>query len=104
MICDVEGHEERLLNLNAVPALAHAHVLVELHEFVHRGITERIIQRFELTHDTQHIWQEPRSRRDFPYRSFGTWLMSARHLDWAVSEWRPERMSWLWMKPKVRRT
>lgn len=88
VICDVEGNEQTLLNLDALPALAHAHLLVEVHEFIHRGITDRILQRFGLTHDIQHIWQEPRSPRDFPYRTLGTWLMSARHLDWAVSEWR----------------
>lgn len=104
VICDVEGNEEALLDLDALPALAHAYLLVEVHEFIHRGITERIIQRFALTHDIQHIWQESRSRRDFPYCTPGTWLMSARHLAWAVSEWRPERMAWLWMEPKVRRT
>jgi hypothetical protein len=28
-------------------------------------------------------------------------VFPARYVDWAVSEWRPVRMSWLWMKPKA---
>jgi hypothetical protein len=100
IICDAEGHEEVLLNVDVVPALARAHLLVEMHEFVQRGITNEIVARFTSTHRVRHIWQEPRSRGDFPYRGLGTLLVSARYLDWAVSEWRPERMSWLWMEPK----
>jgi hypothetical protein len=100
VICDVEGDENELLNSVAIPTLAHAHVLVETHDFVLRGITESLIQRFSPTHDIQRIWQQPRHRADMPYRAIGTTLLPRRYLDWAVSEWRPERMSWLWMQPR----
>ena len=33
-------------------------------------------------------------------RTLGTMALPVSYLDWAVSEWRPERMSWLWMTPK----
>jgi hypothetical protein len=28
-----------------------------------------------------------------------TGLLPRSYLNWAVSEWRPTRMSWLWMRP-----
>ena len=100
MVCDVEGYEEKLLDPVAVPALKGAAILVELHDFLVPGITETLQQRFAATHHIQHVWQEPRSRAEFPWRTLGTMLLPSSYLDWAVSEWRPVRMTWLWMVPK----
>jgi len=100
VVCDVEGYEDVLLVPEKIPALARAHLLVEMHDFCCPGITERITARFAATHRIERIWQEPRTRADLPYRTPGMALLPGRYLDWAVSEWRPERMSWLWMEPK----
>lgn len=100
VVCDVEGAELQLLDPNAAPALRNAAILVELHEFVVRGITDEITQRFVATHQIEHVWQQPRSRTEFPWRTLGTSLLPKSYLDWAVSEWRPEQMAWLWMQPK----
>ena len=100
IVCDVEGYEDQLLDPALVPALSRATILVELHEFVIPGITDKIRRRFADSHVIEHIWQEARSRTDFPWRTIGTSLLPSSYLDWAVSEWRPERMSWFWMVPK----
>lgn len=100
VICDVEGYEDVLLRPDEVPALRSAHLLVEMHDFVTPGITEDITKRFTHSHQISRIWQEPRQRDEFPYRTFVTALLPGRYLDWAVGEWRPERMSWLWMEPR----
>ena len=99
VICDVEGYEDKLLDPQAVPALARAVILVELHDFLIPGITEALKKRFGATHDLKHIWQQPRSRSQFPWRTLGTALLPKSYLDWSVSEWRPVRMAWLWMEP-----
>jgi hypothetical protein len=101
VICDVEGDEEALLDLEDVPEFRDATVLVETHEFVRRGITDELCRRFAASHAIQRVWQEPRSRAEFPWRTLGTRLLPVSYLDWAVSEWRPEPMSWLWMTPKA---
>jgi FkbM family methyltransferase len=100
VVCDVEGYEEVLLVPEKIPALASATLLVETHEFIRRGITECITKRFTDTHDIECIWQEPRYRSDFPFSSWVTCVLPKSYLNIAVSEWRPERMCWLWMKPK----
>ena len=100
VVCDVEGYEDVLLRPDKIPALARATLLVEMHDFCCPGVTERVTARFAPTHHVERIWQEPRSRADFPFTSWGTKLFPKRYLDWAVSEWRPERMSWLWLTPK----
>ncbi|WP_294232905.1 hypothetical protein [Prosthecobacter sp.] len=99
VVCDVEGYEEKLLDPVAVPALKRVPILVELHDFIIPQITEVLSERFGGTHHITHIWQEPRARADFPWRSLGTSLLPGRYLDWSVSEWRPVRMAWFWMEP-----
>jgi hypothetical protein len=91
----------RSFDLTRVAGLRSAAVLVETHEFVRRGITEELRRRFACSHDIELIWQEPRTTAEFPWQTLGTRLLPVRYLDWAVSEWRPEPMSWLWMTPKA---
>ena len=100
VVCDVEGDEEKLLDPAAVPGLRRSSILVELHDFLVPNITQTLFQRFEATHHIEHIWQESRSRDEFPWRTLGTTLLPGSYLDWSVSEWRPVRMAWLWMTPK----
>lgn len=100
VVCDVEGYEEKLLDPVTVPALRQAAILVELHDFLVPDITQTLMQRFEATHRIEQVWQQPRSRDEFPWRTLGTALLPGSYLDWSVSEWRPVRMAWLWMTPK----
>ncbi len=100
VICDVEGYEAVLLDPTAVPSLRRASILVELHEFVERGITEKIRERFVATHNITHTWQQNRTIADFPFKDFYTEWLPESYFRWAVGESRPERMSWFWMEPK----
>ena len=99
VICDVEGDEEHLLDPVVVPELKSATILAEMHDFIRPGITEEIQRRFAATHQSEQIWQQPRTRRDFPFQTIGTALLPRSYLDWSVSEWRPVRMSWLRLEP-----
>lgn len=99
VICDVEGYEAKLLDPQYAAQLARATILVELHDFIIPGITEELKRRFETTHRIKHISQQPRSRSQFPWRTFGTMLLPKSYLDWSVSEWRPVQMAWMWMEP-----
>jgi hypothetical protein len=102
VVCDVEGYEAALLDPITVPSLRRATILVELHEFICSGITGILQARFDSTHHIRHVPQQPRSREQFPWRTFGTLLLPKSYLDWVVSEWRPVPMSWLWMEPRSR--
>jgi hypothetical protein len=99
VICDAEGYEAVLIDPSAVPSLRGASILVELHEFVEKGISEKIRERFVTTHKITHIWQQERTLADYPFSDFYTRLLPQSYLRWAVSESRPERMSWFWMEP-----
>ena len=99
VVCDVEGYELVLLDPGAVPALRGTHILVELHDFVHQGLSETIEQRFAPTHRVTRIWQEERESSEFPYATTYTRLLPKTYLNRTVTERRPERMSWFWMEP-----
>src|SRR5262249_24805293 len=81
-IIDVEGGEETLLSPSIVPTLHRASILVEVHEFVHLGITERLVNRFHTSHDIKEIWQEPRNGIEFPWTTLYTRLVPKAYLDW----------------------
>ena len=99
VICDAEGAEAYLLDPLRVPALVSMHILVELHDCVLGGVSDVMHSRFQATHEIERIWQEDRSSSDFPYRSFYTRCFPS-YMEIAVSEGRPCRMSWYWMRPK----
>ncbi len=98
VVCDVEGYEQTLLNPTAVPALSGADILVELHEFVVRGVGAELEKRFQATHRVTVIQAEERQESEFPFHNLYTRLLPRSYREWSVSEWRPEQMSWLWME------
>jgi hypothetical protein len=97
VICDVEGFEEDLLDPSAVPALQHADLLVELHEFARPGISPKIRERFATTHRITEIHARQRTRDDWPP---GVELDPSLRLI-AMHEGRPEGMSWFWMEAQT---
>jgi len=102
LICDVEGYESVLLDPALVPQLAQVHILVELHELRHHGITELLRSRFEGSHQIELIREEPRSAEEYPFRTFYTRLLPDRFLLNSISEWRSEQQSWFWMRPRCK--
>lgn len=102
LIMDVEGYEEVLLDPVAVPALRSITFLCELHEFAVSGISQIIAERFAATHTLELIWAEARSSADFPWSTLITRMLPSRYTEGAVSEMRPEKMSWYFAKPIAR--
>jgi hypothetical protein len=100
VICDVEGFEATLLDPDRVPSLAHAPLLVEIHETLRPGVGQVIRTRFEITHQIEEIRQAERQIADFPFRTLYTRLLPERSLLDLLSEWRPQGMTWLWMRPR----
>ncbi len=101
IIMDVEGAEDGLLDPDRIPHLKAQEIIVEMHDFIIPGITERITCRFARSHLIERIDQVPRSVADMPFTSALLRIVPARYIEWAVSEHRPVRMHWLHMMPRV---
>lgn len=95
VICDCEGYEQTLLDPSAVPPLKQATILVETHDMLVPGVTEKLIERFKPTHTITRIDAEPRVAGDFPLVSD---LEDSRKVQF-MNEYRPPGMKWLYMTP-----
>ena len=98
VIMDVEGYEAFLLD----PARGvSTYVLAEMHDCVIGGMTVAVVARMEATHDITKIVAESHSTADIACRDSLLVVLPQKGRMLAVSEERPERMTWLWMKPKT---
>ncbi len=82
-----------------MPKLRKISILAEMHEFIWPGITGRIKAQFKPTHIVEEIWEKECDAK-FPYPTLRTRLLPGRYTRRAFDEERPERMNWLWMKPR----
>jgi protein-L-isoaspartate O-methyltransferase len=97
VLMDAEGAEDALLDPARWPALRDMNLIVETHNMYAPGVTDRLTERFEQSHDIENIEQTPRimARPD--------WLKKLSHLDQllAIWEWRAGPTPWLVMRPKA---
>ncbi len=102
VFCDIEGMEDELLDPNVAPALLGLDIIVESHECLQPGITQKLLSRFGHSH-TIEVVEDNGARRldDLP-----NWFMELSHLDQLLAtwEWRAGPTPWLIMnaKSKVR--
>jgi hypothetical protein len=92
LICDVEGAEMELLDPQAVPNLAKADILVELHDG-HRAFGSRHIRQRFLDRRIEEFIRRSRRIEDFPTG------IQLDEKDKLVAMWenRPLRQNWFWM-------
>jgi len=101
LICDCEGAEDGLLDPDRVEPLRRTLILVETHDGmvtssgVLEGVTRRLQERFQPTHDVEVISSRARTLDDLP---FGCDLTGDEAAE-AMNEGRP-RAEWLFMKPR----
>lgn len=95
IICDIEGAEEALLDPARAPGLSAADILVECHDVMHPGLTDRLAARFSASHDVTRI-----NRQLAPI--LPDWMESWSDLDRLIAlwEWRAGPTPWLWMTRK----
>lgn len=97
VICDCDGPEGDLLDPGAVPQLRTARILVETHDLIVAGTTERLLAALGPTHDIERISSEPRYVDDFPETDFMP--LVTRQL--AISEFRSGPQEWLVCVPRT---
>jgi hypothetical protein len=66
VICDVEGAEDQLLVPSRFPTLLEVDILVEVHDHLCPNVSQRLRERFSLTHSIETILSRPREQADFP--------------------------------------
>jgi hypothetical protein len=94
VVMDCEGAEVDVLDLSRIPSLKNATVLVETHDCLRPGITEKISQGFDNTHKIELILQGTKNLYIDPIHDF-------TDVDKMIlnCENRPSTMGWLYMNP-----
>lgn len=93
LICDCEGYEDALLRPDLAPHLARTTVLVEMHDHLVPGVSQRVTQRFSATHDVTSVNTAARAPASF--------FEKLTPEDAAViSEGRPADQQWLYLTPR----
>ncbi len=100
VFCDIEGAEDELLDPSLAPALKELDIIVESHECIRAGITQRLISRFEATHDIQLVEDYGMRRLEEP----PPWFAQMSHLDQLLAtwEWRSGPTPWLVMNARMK--
>lgn len=92
VISDCEGFEDELFDARIVGRLRRADLIVETHDHLSRGVTERLIDRFSASHRIDRVHAQPRV--DLP-ASAG--FLDAAQAQLAMDERRPAAQAWLLM-------
>lgn len=98
VMMDVEGFEDVLLDPVSIPALKKSHILVESHDCYVPGMSEKIVERFNKTHQIEKITSRLRNISDIePVSGFMKFYAKYNILGW--TEERPFEMNWFFMRP-----
>lgn len=97
VICDIEGAEDGLLDPVAAPGLLKADILVECHDSITTGISDRLAARFAASHKVTRI------DRKLDDSGLPAWMEELSDLDRLIAlwEWRSGPTPWLWMETRA---
>ena len=96
LICDIEGDEQKLLDIDNYPEFKEIDLLVESHECIVQGITDELINRFSDSHKISLIYDDGQRIINRPPK----WFLKLAHLDQLLStwEWRSGATPWIFMQ------
>lgn len=101
LFVDIDGGEIPLLEPACVPALAHAYLLVELHDIIIPGCMETLRRRFEPTHNIEHYVTQERTAESFPIRSLASNALTRPLAVMAMGEQRGGVQDWFLLSPQA---
>lgn len=99
VICDCEGAEAELIDLERIPWLASVPLLIEVHESFAPGLGASLRERLAATHAIEEIEPARRYLEDFPM-FWGVPGISLSQSESLMSELRPWRTPWLFAMPR----
>jgi hypothetical protein len=95
VLSDCEGYEIVLIDPEAIPQLAHAAMVIELHDEASPGVYQTLLNRMSATHDCVRIDNQPRCASAFRELS----IFSDADADRLLREVRPGGNNWLVVMP-----
>ena len=100
VLVDIEGGEASLLDLNLVPGLTRAELLIELHEMFVPGVTDLLQQRFAKTHSQNLIFNDG-TPCALDLDALGLSGCAPDEIVEMIDEGREAKMAWLHLTPNA---
>jgi hypothetical protein len=102
LICDVDGFELALLNINLNSHLSHTTMIIECHNHCYSSMEKDLMERFSETHDIISIpVRKCVDYSDYPNPNFWYKILPKKYKDFPIRETeRAVEDSWLYLKPK----
>jgi tRNA G46 methylase TrmB len=94
LICDIEGGEEELLDLDRVIKLKNVDIILEVHDCFVPGLTQEIISRFYKTHQIVNIVNYSTLVNKYEFLT----NLPLEVQNYMTDEFRPEMMNFLYLK------
>ncbi len=91
IICDIEGGEKSLLDMEAAKTLQYSDLIVETHDCVEEGITQTLVERFLDTHKIEIVYDHPVQLQEYKILQDA----SQQDREFIINEHRPKGMCWL---------
>ena len=101
ILCDVEGFEYALLDIEKIPELASATMIIECHHHVWDEMEPALIDRFSKTHSYQSFKANINANpKDYPFGNFYYYILPRKYKNFPILDQRAPETTWLYLKPK----
>ena len=101
VLCDVEGFEYALLDIEKIPELASATMIIECHHHVWDEMEPALIDRFSKTHSYQSFKANINANpKDYPFGNFYYYILPRKYKNFPILDQRAPETTWLYLKPK----
>lgn len=98
VVIDCDGCEDAIFPVETVAALSRTAVIIETHDTVVPGVTDRLLDRFRASHEAEVVEAEPRWISEFPELEELTGV-SYVDRELGITEFRPSQR-WLVLTPR----
>jgi hypothetical protein len=101
ILCDVEGFEYALLDIEKIPELATATMIIECHHHVWDRMEPALIDRFSKTHSSESFKANINGNpKDYPFGNFYYYILPRKYKNFPILDQRAPETTWLYLKPK----
>ena len=100
ILCDVEGYEHALLDMQKLPLLKFSTMVIECHNHVWEEMESSLAKRFGSTHLIQSIRAELNGNPDdYPYTNLIYSILPRKYKNFPILDQRAPETTWLYLKP-----
>ena len=100
ILCDVEGYEHALLDLEKIPELASTTMIIECHNHVWDQMEDSLKDRFSKTHTAKSFKANLNGKpKDYPFSNLYYSILPRKYKNFPILDQRAPETTWLYLEP-----